>query len=75
MKYAKLKVEEIDDRNVDKAGEEDLKRARKVKLVSDDVVITISGTPDTVTGFVTGDITEMQVKKSQTTLVEEEEEI
>ena len=73
MKYMKLKVEEIDDRNVDKAGEEDLKRTRKVKLVSDDVVITISGTQDTVTGFVAGDITEMQVKKSQTTLVEEEE--
>ena len=73
MKYTKLKVEEIDDRNVDKAGEEDLKRVRKVKLISDDVVITISGTPDTVTGFVTGDITEMSVKKSQTTLATEEE--
>ena len=74
MKYTKLKVEEIDDRNVDKAGEEDLKRTRKVKLASDDVVITISGTQDTVTGFVAGDITEIKVTKSQTTLSAEEEE-
>ena len=73
MKFEKLKVAEVEDKNLDKAGEDDLKRARKVKLVSDDVVITITGTPDTVTGFVTGDMTEVQVKKSQTTLVEEEE--
>ena len=72
MKYTKLKVEEMDDRIVDKAGEDDLKRVRKVKLVSDDVVITISGTPDTVTGFVPGDMTEVQVKTTQTKLVEEE---
>lgn len=72
MKYTKLKVEEVEDKNVDKAGEEDLKRGRRVKLVSDDVEITIKGTPDAVTGFVPGDITEVQIKTTQTKLVDEE---
>jgi len=72
MKYTKMKVEEVEDKNVDKAGEDDLKRGRRVKLVSDDVEITIKGTPDTVTGFVPGDMTEVSIKTTQTKLVEEE---
>lgn len=62
MKYMSLKVERIDDANVDKAGEDEVQHSRKVKLVSDDMEITIKGAQDNVTGFVTGDSAEVSVK-------------
>jgi hypothetical protein len=68
MKYKNMKVEEVEDKNVDKAGEEEVKQIRRVKLVSDDVEITIRGTPEMVTGFVPGDMIEVQGKTSQTKL-------
>ncbi|GAH25200.1 unnamed protein product [marine sediment metagenome] len=71
----KFKVEKIADTVVDKAGEEELQNKRTVVLNSEGLSMALTGYPGELTGFVTGDTLEIQMRATQTKLAAEEEEV
>jgi len=72
----KFNVDEIADTVTNKAGEDELKNKRTVKLISEPkgLSMTLTGYPGELSGFVSGDSVEIEAKVTQTRLELEEEE-
>lgn len=69
-----FKVEEMEDKSVDKAGNPDVQLKRRIVLVSDDVKVTMTGTPSSLIGFRSGEKVQVLISNPQKTLSEIEEE-
>ena len=69
-----FEIKKIEDKDIDKAGDEETQKIRIVSLEKGELKITLKGEQDTITGFKTGDYVEVKITSTQTELFEEEKE-
>ena len=69
-----FEVRKVEDRDVDIAGEEEIKKIRIVTLEKGEMKVTLKGERDTIEGFKSGDNVEVRITSTQTELFKEEEQ-
>lgn len=67
-------VEKIEDKRIDKAGEEDVQNVRSISLKVKGITVTIVGDPLELSEFLSGDSVELVINSTQTKLPVEEED-